>query len=343
MRSTDLSQANLQGAYLKRAQFASAHLRRAYLWKAKLQGAEFYGAKLDEARLREAELEGACFWRADLRGADFSEAKLKSADLREADLRGADFSGAELESADFREALLWRANLRKANFSGAKLKSADLREANLEGAQDLEFEQLAIVETLYQVRIDSSLKPLFEELRKKHPKLFNAPAPAVDHTITTASKVGRINFPKDRAEVGEQIIVRGDIDQLPPNSHLWLAVQQEDRIWPKDPEVLVTGSQWVVTAYDEEGTPSDGRFDWAVTVYEEGTPSGSEFELVLYLVETEGDQRNRHWLRIGNATDAFPALRKIPGSATLYKVHRLRMQTSSRFPSFWPLLVIQGN
>jgi uncharacterized protein YjbI with pentapeptide repeats len=320
LRSTNLNHVNLEGAYLMRAQFASAHLRKAYFSNAKLQRADFYGAKLDGARFRKAVLEGVSFWRADLREADFSGANLEGANLQEADLRGADFSGANLEGANLQEALL-------------------------EGAQYSGPQQFARVKTLYQAKMDESLR---KEIEQKYPQRLSAPAvhqpaatarkvakinypkggakvgdkvcPEVTHTAATAGKVAEINYPTDGAEVGDKITVCGDIGPSQLNGHLWLAVEQEDLIWPKDPEVPVTGP----------------NSEWTVTVYEEGTPSGGKFHLALYLVEDEGHQRIIEWLSIGNATDAFPGLRKIPTSTLLGRI-RLHMnvsvwQTSSRFP-----------
>jgi uncharacterized protein YjbI with pentapeptide repeats len=285
LRSTNLNYANLQNADLQRAQFASAHLKKAYFSNAKLQRADFYGAKLEGARFIDAKLEEVSFWRADLRGADFSRATLIKADLREAVLQNAD--------------------LRGANFSGATLEDANLQKALLRGALNLEPEQLANVETLYQADLDPSLK---EKIKQKDPQLLSAPA--VPQPAPPTNDDPTITSVHASAEAKEKITVRGKISQWQREWHLWLAVEKENLIWPKDPEVPVTGP----------------NSEWAVTVYEEGTHPDSELTLVLYLVEDEGHQWIRDWLSIGNATGTFPGLIKIPG-------RRLSGEQKLRMPS----------
>jgi hypothetical protein len=267
LRSINLNYANLQNTDLQRAHFASAHLRKAYFSNARLQRANFYGARLEDATLMEAELQEAIFWRADLRRANLSRAKLIKANLQEADLRGAYFSEANLE--------------------GANLQGALLR-----GAWNLKPEQLFRVETLYQADLDPSLE---ETLRAYWDRFFSPPA--VPQPAAPTSDDPTITSVKASAEVKEKITVGGRVSQWQREWHLWVAVEKEDLIWPKDPEVPVTGP----------------HSPWKVAVYEEGTPPDSELTLVLYLVEDEGHQRIRDWLSIGNATGTFPGLRKIPG------------------------------
>ena len=67
----DLSEANLEGADLRRATLYGAYLRRADLSGANLYGADLYGADLRKANL----------YGADLIGADLSEAYLPGANL----------------------------------------------------------------------------------------------------------------------------------------------------------------------------------------------------------------------------------------------------------------------
>jgi uncharacterized protein YjbI with pentapeptide repeats len=293
LRSVDLTLANLHEAELTRAQFASAHLKRAYLWKAQLQWAEFYGAKLEGALFREAELQSACFWRADLRNVDFFKAQLPGADLREANLWGANFSEANVEGADVYGALL-------GEFT------------------TIEPHQLAKLKNLHQAHIHPSLR---EKIQREQADLLNPPVHleieppppwhnakinSIDNVRIQGGKVIQVD-----QEVREQIAVGGDAALLPRKTHLWLAVEQGDRVWPKDhPDILVTGPDST----------------WAVTVYEEGVPEGDTFELVLYIVNDEGHERIREWIHIGNTTDTFPAFSKIPGSTGLQRISGLRMQ-----------------
>ena len=215
-------------------------------------------------------------------------------ELLESRSKGGGLLRSHAEKADLREAVLQNADLRQANFSEATLEGANLQGALLKRAKNLRPEQLATVETLYQADLDPSLK---EKIKQQHAQLLNAPAVAPPAVL--AMHVAAIESPEDNTEVGAKIAAAGKIYQRPLKGHLWLAAQHGSLIWPKDPEVPVTGS------------------DWAVTVYEEGTSLDGKLTLALYLVQDEGDQWIRKWLSIGNATGTFPGLRKIPGSRLL--------------------------
>ncbi|MBO4211975.1 MAG: pentapeptide repeat-containing protein [Oscillospiraceae bacterium] len=86
------------------------------------------GADLSGAYLFRADLIGADLSRADLRGADLREADLIGAVFHGADLTRANMNGADLSGEDLRGA-----NLRMANLSWAILRGADLSEADLSG------------------------------------------------------------------------------------------------------------------------------------------------------------------------------------------------------------------
>ena len=93
---SDLSEANLWGATMRRANLSGADLRRAYLRR----------ADLSRADLRRADLSGAYLIEADLRRADLSGADLRRANLSGANLSNADLSGANLYEAELMGAIL---------------------------------------------------------------------------------------------------------------------------------------------------------------------------------------------------------------------------------------------
>ena len=147
----NLSNANLQGAYLSRAKLQGVDLietklQGADLSRIQLQGADLSRAKLQGADLGYAELQGADLSRAQLQGADLSRAKLQGADLFKAQLQGANLFEAQLQGANLFEAQLQGANLfvaqlQGADLDGAQLQGADLGWAQLQGA-DLDGAQL---------------------------------------------------------------------------------------------------------------------------------------------------------------------------------------------------------
>ncbi|MBD2095908.1 pentapeptide repeat-containing protein [Trichocoleus sp. FACHB-591] len=131
-----LSNFNLTGMALGRAEFKEATLEGANLRSAYLQRAIFSKANLKGADLSGADLSDVDFGEADLSGADLSRARLGGAILTKAKLVGTKFIGAILDEvklyeADLSEATLCRATARKSNFNQANLSGADLSQALL--------------------------------------------------------------------------------------------------------------------------------------------------------------------------------------------------------------------
>lgn len=143
LRECNLQQADLSGADLQEAILSFAQLQKADLTGANLWGAFMEKCQLDFAQLRRARLWDVILWEsslvyADLREADLSDADLTGSNLHGADLENADLSNVFLGSCDFSDANLQSANmqgvlLKNTIFSGANVQSADWRAANLEG------------------------------------------------------------------------------------------------------------------------------------------------------------------------------------------------------------------
>ncbi len=126
----DLSEVQINKAYLRRANLSLAILRRGQL----------INANLSEANLRNANLVGANLSGANLNSADLIKADLNGVNLIGAKLIKADLSGAQLITANLYKAALCKANLIKANLIKANLievdfLAADLTRADLSGAE----------------------------------------------------------------------------------------------------------------------------------------------------------------------------------------------------------------
>jgi hypothetical protein len=124
----DLSNIEVHGAILRRANLSSANLN----------GANLNGANLSWAGLNGANFSRAFLTAANLRNANLTRAILSKAWLFEADLSAADLSGA--------------------NLSGADLSRANLTGADLSGAKDLIQEQIESTYGDAQTKLPSSLK-----------------------------------------------------------------------------------------------------------------------------------------------------------------------------------------
>ncbi|MGY0022136.1 pentapeptide repeat-containing protein [Streptomyces sp. YJ-C3] len=143
----DLSEADLRGAWMTKAQLTGAHLRGAKLQEAILEDAVLAGAQLEKADLTRANLKGA--WMQDahmpkavLRYAKLTEATLNKAKLPYADLTGADLTGAELKGANLFHADLTTVRLIRADLKHATLTMADLEKTDLTETEGLTAEQI---------------------------------------------------------------------------------------------------------------------------------------------------------------------------------------------------------
>ncbi|MFI7492979.1 pentapeptide repeat-containing protein [Micromonospora echinaurantiaca] len=147
LRNTDLTGADLEGAYFVNVSVEMSLLREANLARADLRGlmannAILQDANLRGARMQEADLEGVIGHGASLRGAQLNSATLRNSGFTEADAEGAKFEGAALDYAvfdnsifndcDMREASLIGTRARRASFVGGRLQKANLSKAHLQ-------------------------------------------------------------------------------------------------------------------------------------------------------------------------------------------------------------------
>ena len=152
----DLSRAILRSARLQGAVFARpsnqridgkttysepANLQNADLDFAWLQRAEFRSADMRRVKLSNAELEGAVLESAKLQGATIINSRLSGASLRFADLTGAqisnsDLSNANLSGAKLVGAVISEGHMQFAVLDGANLAAAALFDVNVRGISD---------------------------------------------------------------------------------------------------------------------------------------------------------------------------------------------------------------
>ncbi len=153
---------SVKGAFLKKKNLRYADMFRAFLARSILRNADLEGARLRKVNLQDADMRGANLQNTDLRGAN-----LKGADLREVELMNADLTGAQLQNANLGMAIFQNADLSEVN-----LQNADMRCANLIGAENLSFETLAKVKTLYNAQLDAIIK---EQIARELTHLLEEP------------------------------------------------------------------------------------------------------------------------------------------------------------------------
>jgi hypothetical protein len=128
-------------------------------------------------------------------------------------------------------------------------------------------------------------------------------APVVLPCDKSAGPCGLILSPVSSQRVPGALAADGVLAKIPPKKHVWLAVQIDNLLWVKDPEIPLTHRRWSQEVV-EAGNPPDGRFP-----------------LVLLMVDSAGDQQIRRWLR-----GAPTGLRSIKGSTKLDVVRDLRLR-----------------
>jgi Pentapeptide repeats (8 copies) len=195
----DLSEADLNGAYLSHVDFSWTNLGRAGLREADLKGANLSWAELGNADLSGADLRGADFLEAHLAGANLTgaslicsrlhrgrlmAANLSGADLCGADLSatalgGADLSGADLSGADLRYAMLLNTNLTLANLSGCRVHGVSAWNLNVEKANqqnliiteedepEITVDNIEIAQFLYLLLRNQKLRDVIDTITAK--------------------------------------------------------------------------------------------------------------------------------------------------------------------------------
>ena len=88
-------------------------------------GSDLVGAILDGAYLERSSFHSAHFSNANLKGVSFRDSSIKCADFRQADLEGANFRGAGVESID-----LEGANLTGVSFAGSFSYGYELKDGD---------------------------------------------------------------------------------------------------------------------------------------------------------------------------------------------------------------------
>ena len=154
---------SVKGALLKKADLRYADMFRAFLANAILRNANMEGARLRKTIFQNSDIRGANLDKTDLRGAN-----LKGTDLREATFVDAYLTGAQLHGANLGLTLLHGANLNQAN-----LENADMRCADLTGVKNLTVDQLAVVQTVYQAKMDQTM---LTQIKALLPHLLEKPA-----------------------------------------------------------------------------------------------------------------------------------------------------------------------
>ncbi len=114
---------------------------------------------------------------------------------------------------------------------------------------------------------------------------------------------GTIVEPSPNQEVGTVIHCSGTVEGAGPGCHIWLAVEIDGFIWPKEREI-----------HDDDN-------HWSFEVFEQGSPA--TFSIALYAASERANKRIRSWLDRGDRTGHYERLRRLPDTRRLALVDGL--------------------
>jgi hypothetical protein len=120
--------------------------------------------------------------------------------------------------------------------------------------------------------------------------------------------IGTISEPQEGDSVKTTFEAAGTVHNLGRGVTIWLTVEIDDKIWPKEGRVFVD---------------THGR--WSQVVFEDG--NAGQIGLSLWAVNVEADRKLRAWLNGGNRTRTFPELRPLPGMKRLARAEIIRVAT----------------
>jgi hypothetical protein len=189
-------------------------------------------------------------------------------------------------------------NLFKSHDIASRLARAQACDAKLEGLEVLaELKQLSLKEAT--ARYEKCLPDVSFISPEEKPKRWFQGTRRLDGVE------GSIKEPNPNQIVDDPFLCSGRAAGLESGLYLWLAVEIDGRLWPKEGEVSVR---------------DDGS--WSKTIFEEG--AADEFSLSLWAVNAKGDRHVRDWFKECDRTGNYRELRRTSGMQRLARVSGLR-------------------
>jgi hypothetical protein len=132
-------------------------------------------------------------------------------------------------------------------------------------------------------------------------------APPQQAATAVSEPEGRIAAPLTGDRLGRAFTAEGTLAAIPPDRHVWLAVQVDNLLFPKEPEI-----------------PRQDR-RWSVQVVE-GGDAAQGFSLALLMVDADGQREIDRWLRRGRRRGDYQGLERVTGAAKLDVVRDLSLR-----------------
>ena len=127
--------------------------------------------------------------------------------------------------------------------------------------------------------------------------------------VTPQKPRATIDAPSPNQIVVRTILCNGSATGIQPDMHLWLAVEANGFIWPKEGEVCV-----------------DKEDRWSATIFEDG--ASKEFSVTLLIANSEANRVIRAWLEKGRRNGRYAVMKGISGTERLARADGLRLNKS---------------
>jgi hypothetical protein len=114
-----------------------------------------------------------------------------------------------------------------------------------------------------------------------------------------------IDDPRPNQTVTRTIHCSGSATSVQPNMHLWLVVEANGFIWPKEGEVYIDKDRW------------------SATIFEHGV--SKEFSIALLIANPEADKFIREWIEEGQRKGKYAGIKGIPGTERIARVDGLHL------------------
>ncbi|SMO45188.1 hypothetical protein [Fodinibius sediminis] len=191
------------------------------------------------------------------------------------------------------------AGLYKARDIATKLSEARACDAKLEG-----------LETLLELEKISSDDAVIQYNKLVEESAFIPKAGWRGDILSLDWATGEIAEPHPNQVTKSSIACSGWVEGLGADLHLWLAVEIDNSIWPKEGEIFV----------DDDGS-------WYKSIHDVG--SEGPFSLSLFVADKKANKRIRAWLDERDQAGDYPELHRFPGLRRIDRVDGLRHEETS--------------
>jgi hypothetical protein len=115
-----------------------------------------------------------------------------------------------------------------------------------------------------------------------------------------------IDEPRPNQTVIRTIYCNGSATSVQSNTHLWLAVEANGFVWPKEGGVYIDKDRWSASIFEDGAT--------------------KKFSIALLIADPDADKFIRKWLEEGRRTGEYAEMKGIPGTERVARVDGLRLR-----------------